>query len=216
MRLVSMGNYFNAKVPFEDMFKETIVVSPKNIGSITFTKDDILLLGGGEDISPSLYGQEPSRYCYAGSELSQRDAYEQLAFKMAVKSGAKILGICRGAQLICALSGGSLYQHVTNHSGGNHTMTTKEGTVLEISSAHHQMMNPFGTTHEIIAWATEVLSSVHLIEKEKNLEVTIEPEAIYFNDSQALALQYHPEFMSLKAPAVEYSRKLVAEYLMKG
>jgi putative glutamine amidotransferase len=214
MRLVSIGNYFNAKSPFEILFKETVVVGLDKVASFEFSKNDVVLLGGGEDISPSLYNQQPNRYTHAGAELSNRDKYERYAFNQATKVGAKVLGICRGAQLICALSGGTLYQHVNNHSGSGHSMTTKEGTVLYVSSAHHQMMNPLGTKHEVLAWATDILSNVHLVEREKDVAVELEPEAVYFNDAQALALQYHPEFMDFNSPAVQYSRELVQQYLI--
>jgi gamma-glutamyl-gamma-aminobutyrate hydrolase PuuD len=212
-RLLSMNNHYGAKEPFQDLFDEVIVLNNNSVVDCQFTKDDVLLLGGGEDISPSLYNHKPSRHTHARIELSQRDRVEQYAFNKAKEAGAGILGICRGAQLICAMSGGSLYQHVNNHSG-DHQMTTHEGTVLRVSSVHHQMMNPFTTKHELIGWATDILSNVHIVQGEKNAEVEVEPEIVFFNDTRGLAIQFHPEFMSFKDEAVQYSRELVTKYFL--
>jgi putative glutamine amidotransferase len=213
-RLVSVGNHFNAKWPFEHLFSSVVIVNHNNFNLLKLSKDDVVLFGGGEDISPALYKQKASRYSGATEVPSFRDTLESHLFEKAVASEAKMLGICRGAQLVCALSGGSLYQHVNNHAGRDHNMTTKEGTVLSVCSAHHQMMNPFGTKHELIAWATEVLSPVHLIEGEKNLDVKVEPEVVWFPETKALGIQYHPEFMRPEDEAVSYSVELVKKYLL--
>lgn len=212
-RLIAVGNYFGAHNPFENLFKETLVVKHGNIFP-KLKKGDVVLFGGGEDISPTLYNQKPSRYSGSGKIISNRDAHEVEIFKLAVAADVPILGICRGAQLVCALSGGSLYQHVNAHAGKDHDMTTSEGTVLNVCSVHHQMMNPFGTQHELLGWSSEVLSNVHLIEEEENVPVEIEPEVVFFKDTKALAIQYHPEFMAANDEAVEYARKLVSTYLI--
>jgi putative glutamine amidotransferase len=213
-RLVSIGNHFDAKWPFEHLFSEVVIINSYNFTDVNLTKDDVLIFGGGEDISPTMYNQKPSRYCGAGEQLSHRDQLEMLMFNNAVKAGAKMIGICRGAQLVCALSGGSLYQHVVGHAGRNHNMVTKDGTVLDVCSVHHQMMNPFATKHELIGWAEEVISQVHLVEGDKNLEVKVEPEIVWFEDTQALGIQYHPEFMDANDEAVKYSVELVKQYLL--
>ena len=217
MRLVSLGNHYGAAEPFSHLFDEVMVMgkSKQSFDELTLTSNDVVLFCGGEDISPSIYGQKSSRHTSAGVELTDRDSFEVHAMKRSIARGAKLLGICRGAQLICAISGGSLYQHVNNHSGRGHLMTTNDGENIEVCSVHHQMMNPFKTKHELIAWASSVLSDVHLIEGEKNIEVEVEPEVVYFQDTKGLAIQYHPEFMSDKTEAVQYSVGLVKKYLME-
>jgi putative glutamine amidotransferase len=214
-RLIPVGNYFNAHIPFETLFDEVITL-PRDYRALDFKfqKGDVLLFGGGEDISPSLYNQKPSMFCGAGVQLSNRDYIESEMFTLAEENDIPMIGICRGAQLVCALSGGSLYQHVDKHAGSDHLMTTSEGTVLNVCSAHHQMMNPLDTKHEILAWSTEVLSNVHIIEGEKNLQVDMEPEVVFFKKTKALGIQYHPEFMALHDDAVEYARQLVLKYCL--
>ena len=216
MRLISLGNHYGAAEPFSHLFEETIVMGKRYeaFDNLNLTNKDVVLFCGGEDISPSLYKQKNSRHTSASKDLSERDRFEAYAMNLAVTKGSKLLGICRGAQLMCAIAGGSLYQHVNNHSGRGHMMKTKDNLEIHVCSVHHQMMNPFKTNHELIAWASSVLSDVHLIEGEKNIPVEVEPEVIYFKDVRGLAIQYHPEFMSDKSEAVVYSTELVKKYLL--
>ena len=219
-RLVAIGNFYGAHEPYAYLFKN-VVVFPAIRGSIeqasdfNLTKDDVLLFGGGEDISPTLYKQRASRFTGASNELSKRDVLEKLFFDKAVALNIPMIGICRGAQLLCALSGGSLYQHVNKHGNG-HEVDTNTGQTVYVSSVHHQMMNPLGTKHELIAWSKEILSNVHLVEGEQNLDVTVEPEVVYFQDTKALAIQYHPEFMSEQDEGYKYAQDLVNKYILQG
>jgi len=216
MRLISLGNHYGASHPFAELFTDgvTTISSMTDLIELEPTKNDVILFCGGEDISPSIYNQRRSRHTHAAEERSGRDDFEIKAFKYGMKQGTKFLGICRGAQLLCALAGGSLYQHVNNHAGRGHPMTTNDGRTIEVCSVHHQMMNPQGTKHELLAWATDIFSDVHLIEGEQNVKVEVEPEVIYFTEINALAIQYHPEFMKQASSAVQYSLELAKKYLL--
>ncbi|MDR1709789.1 MAG: type 1 glutamine amidotransferase [Candidatus Accumulibacter sp.] len=77
---------------------------------------DGLVLQGGDDISPQCYGEEPLRPEWAGDRV--RDAYEMELLHEFIESGKPVLGICRGAQLINAALGGSLYQDIAGQVGG--------------------------------------------------------------------------------------------------
>lgn len=216
MKLIVVGSWFGVDKVFQDMFGATVKIS--NMKDLHrhkgwFDSRAVVLFGGGEDISPSLYGQEPTKYTYASKKLSQRDAFELEVFKVAKSANSKFIGVCRGAQFLCALAGGSLYQHVDNH-GMTHNMETNEGTVLKVSSAHHQMMNPKGTNHLLLAWSDVVRSARHIVEGGLSAEVDVEPEVVLFPEINALAIQYHPEFMHPTDSAVKYSRDLVKKYLM--
>lgn len=65
---------------------------------------DIVMFTGGEDINPALYGDVP----HPTTHFTNRDDMEVLAFKDAPKE-ALLIGGCRGAQLLTALSGGKLF-----------------------------------------------------------------------------------------------------------
>jgi len=217
VRLIALGGCFGAPAIYRDMFKETLTIyQEKDLHKIK--KGDVILYGGGEDISPSLYGEKPF-HSHSSDLPSPRDVVERLAFLHGQEVGAKHYGICRGAQLLCALSGAKLVQHVSNHTGGNHFISTNEGKEYVSSSVHHQMMWPYvlpKDKFELIATASENRSSIYMF-NELNVKSKIEvpePEIVYFRETNSLGIQGHPEFMVESAPFVQYSIALVQKYLL--
>lgn len=69
-----------------------------------------ILLGGGRDIDPSLYGQEPSEHL--GRTEPRRDVFELELVGRALDRGMPILGACRGIQMLNVALGGTLVQDV--------------------------------------------------------------------------------------------------------
>ena len=173
-------------------------------------ENDVLVLWGGEDISSHFYGEKPT-YTYAGSP-SRRDVIEQRMFNSAVSKGLPIIGVCRGAQLACALSGGRLYQDIQHP--GMHYMTCNDGKQRVSNSVHHQMMRPDDTDHQLIAW-TNNLSPYHKTEEGDVGEVEQEPEIVYFNKTKALAIQGHPEFVPNGHPFHTYACELIDAYSIR-
>ncbi|HLY35225.1 MAG TPA: gamma-glutamyl-gamma-aminobutyrate hydrolase family protein [Candidatus Limnocylindria bacterium] len=114
-----------------------------------------LLIAGGADLDPALYGETPD-----GSNPPEpgRDALDAAAFEAAIASGVPILGVCRGLQAINVFSGGRLVQHVDDHesppyparaaAATRHRLRLEPGTrlagilggagTLEVNSFHHQ------------------------------------------------------------------------------
>lgn len=176
------------------------VVSPEEI----IDPKSILILHGGEDISPTLYGQKPNHYTSATQLLSRRDIVERSLFIKATELGIPILGICRGAQLACSLNGGSLVQHVDNHTRGQHRIELENGTFIPTNSLHHQMMVPWKTNHELLGWSKEPLSPRYLGENNQEIDMKCEPEIVWFKDSNTLAIQGHPEWLPFSHPLVKY------------
>ena len=228
--LYVVGDYYGAHGPFVSLFDVWKMVTPANINSLKdIKKGDIILFGGGEDISPSIYNEVCHPRTHAVEKYSNRDIFEVGIFEE-YKGVAKFLGICRGAQLLCALSGGKLVQHVNNHAGQWHDIRTNTNDKYYVSSAHHQMQWPWKVPHTILAWAEEPLSDVYVgtIEDEELYfpkaayrSITkgeqprlIEPEVVFYPQTDSLAIQYHPEFMSFSALGVQYAKKLVKEYLI--
>jgi gamma-glutamyl-gamma-aminobutyrate hydrolase PuuD len=211
MRLIAVGDWFGVHEVFREQFKSVVIVNK----AIPLTKDDVVLFGGGADIYPGLYGEEPGMYAGV-NRMGTRDTLEKLYFDLAQGVGAACLGVCRGAQLLCALSGGKVIQHVTHHAGENHSIETVEGEDLLVSSCHHQMMNPFTLKPEqykLVAWAHN-RSTCYLTENEKTFKMPTEPEVVYFPETKSLGMQYHPEFMPDESRGVKYALQLVEEFIL--
>jgi len=158
--------------------------------------NDILLLHGGEDISPSLYNHEVHPYTGARSTLSKRDAVEWALLQRAIELEIPIVGICRGAQMLCAAAGGYLIQHVENH-GGYHDVVCEDGTEVETNSCHHQMMYPFDVPHELLMFINKKRSKVHYVGSGGSITnaLSCEPETVYFPKIKGMAPQWHPEWL---------------------
>ena len=70
---------------------------------------DGLVLTGGLDVDPSLYGEEPHEMTETAPE---RDRFEIPLSKAAVAADVPVLAICRGVQVLNVAMGGSLYQDI--------------------------------------------------------------------------------------------------------
>jgi putative glutamine amidotransferase len=116
---------------------------------------DGLLVVGGDDIDPALYGALP--HPTAGAPHLRRDAAETALMRRALERDLPLLGICRGMQLLNVVRGGTLDQHlgdsidVTPHRAadrelGAHAVATVKGTLAariigptaQVRSHHHQ------------------------------------------------------------------------------
>lgn len=175
--------------------------SPELISCVVFT--------GGADVDPKHYGHEP---CRMTSCSEWRDDFEIEIFHKVRELGLPMFGICRGAQLLCVLSGGTLCQHLERHAGADHLIRTHDGRTIAVNSLHHQMMMP-GEGAEILAWADPKLSSYHLGSGGSRIEVRREIEVVHFPKTNALAVQYHPELLGEHEEGWAYYQELIAEFL---
>jgi hypothetical protein len=205
-RLIVSWDYGTSPV-FEDMF-DSVEFEPGYL-----TKDDVVLFEGGTDVDPALYGQK------LGSRTDnpdrRRDAREKNLFEEAQKVGAACIGVCRGAQLLTVLSGGKLVQHVTGH-GSPHMMITDKGQQIPVTSTHHQMCNPFDMPKEdvyFLGWAKDRLSKSYLDGDNKEVDVPLEPEILWFPKTRSLAIQGHPEYVGKNTPFPIHCRKLVSMFI---
>lgn len=113
---------------------------PNNFQITTdFDAADIVQFNCGDDLSPELYGQANTGKSWNNYQL---DLTEIGYWTRAISSGKKCVGICRGAQLINVLNGGSMVQHIED---GRHMGPHKLENGLEVYSDHHQLIVPSGT-----------------------------------------------------------------------
>ena len=173
---------------------------------------DVVVFPGGPDVPPSMYGakQHPKTYT---SHLH----YQQFedVYKRVLEQRCTTVGICGGSQYLCVKSGGSLVQHVENHAKhGLHDVQSVYGPA-GVTSTHHQMMNPQGTEHELLAWA-EDLSPIHEDGELEEIELPEkkEPEAVWFRNTNSLAVQWHPEYMRKGQSGYDLFQRLVENYVI--
>ncbi len=159
---------------------------------------DFVCFTGGSDVSPHLYNEHkhPSAHCDM-----QRDVVEKNFFNFAKQHKLPMVGICRGGQFLNVMSGGKMYQHVSNHTRYHYLADVETGERIFCSSTHHQMMRP-GEDAIIIATAKEYGWREHMspadeekaiIIRENSLTLT-DIEVVYYPKTEALCFQPHPEF----------------------
>lgn len=172
--------------------------------TINFNKADVVLFAGGEDVHPSMYN-EPI-HPYSGNNL-KRDLHEKTIFDNAIKQNKYILGICRGSQFICVMSGGRLVQHQQNPSY-KHYIDTYDNNKIRVTSTHHQAQYPYNLPKEdykILGW-TKDISIFHEDGNRQEMNPELECEIVYYPKTKCLGIQSHPEFVntSLDPLDVEY------------
>jgi putative glutamine amidotransferase len=85
---------------------------------------DALMLTGGGDVDPALYGEAPHATFQAAED--GRDAYEIALARAAVAKGLPILAICRGMQVLNVAMGGTLIQDIPSQVPGALTHSVPE------------------------------------------------------------------------------------------
>lgn len=173
---------------------------------------DVVFFLGGEDVSPHFYGAKKHPSTYSNKT---RDEYEREIYQEAEKLGKKILGVCRGAQLICALQPkGMLIQHQPDPELF-HTMKTFDEKEIEVSSMHHQAMYPFNMDKEdykVLGW-TEKMLRFHQGGEKEELDPPMECEVVYFPKGNALGIQSHPEMMDKDCESNVWMREILDKFI---
>jgi len=170
-------------------------------------KYKLVVLPGGEDLNPSIYGHRMHHDCEHIN--TERDAQELYVAWVARKANIPVVGICRGAQLLNAMAGGEMVQHCDNHRVW-HNIRTSCGKLLYVSSTHHQMMVP-GPNAEVLAWAEPRRSPKYFgrTPRGKMPAPEVEMDCVYYPGLSFLAIQFHPEYMKAGSPAARYAQHLV-------
>lgn len=180
---------------FTSLFKSGVDLSLMS----KFQNVDAIILWGGADIGTSLYKEAPYNH-FQNEHYSHRDLVEWHAMKLAYEKGIPIIGVCRGAQIMCAFAGGKLAQHINGHQSGTHGIVTYDDKQFnDVPSCHHQMMYPYEIEHQVLATVPTNLSQNYygLKEDERQkftIDKTLEPEVVYFPDIKGFGIQSHPEW----------------------
>jgi putative glutamine amidotransferase len=121
-----------------------------------------LVLSGGGDVDPALYGREDLRGLCKGIDRD-RDSFEFEVFASARSRNLPVLGVCRGLQVLNVALSGDLIADVESkgyhrhsselNSPGSHGIVIGEGSILrtiagaermEVNTFHHQAVNTPG------------------------------------------------------------------------
>lgn len=164
---------------------------------------DAALFTGGVDVHPRHFGQHPQRGL--GEVDEGRDAFEIALYRALRKLGKPVFGICRGAQMINVLEGGTLHQHLPNitefwvdHAQVarppvlGHVVSFTEGSLLAethgggalVNSYHHQAIDEVAPTLTTAATAPDGL--VEAVEGEGLIGVQWHPELLFQAHPHAL------------------------------
>lgn len=161
---------------------------------------DGLLVTGGGDIDPTLFGEEP--HPNLGSITPARDQFEIAIIRKLMEQDKPILAICRGCQIVNIAAGGDMFQDIyaqhdqqllqhsqrAPRSHGSHFVDVKEGSRLhqmtesnrfKVNSYHHQAVR-----HVAQGFQTCATASDGIIEAFESTQHTF-----------ILGIQWHPECM---------------------
>lgn len=190
---------------FQNYLGFDVVTSPDDAQLLVFT--------GGSDVSPYLYGDKQHQFTYNDAA---RDAKEERLFQFGRLSGKKMVGICRGGQFLNVMSGGRMFQHVSNHTR-SHMLHVKGKEPFLVTSTHHQMMMPSKEGY-ILATGKE-LGFLEWYDQEvfRRQEHSLQDiEVVHYPHTHCLCFQPHPEY-GQEDPAFsqmrEYFKKLIEEVL---
>lgn len=174
---------------------------------------DLVLFTGGEDVNPERYYEKVGKYTSINAVRDEKEIDTYYRFN----GHCLLLGICRGNQLLTVLSGGKLIQHVEGH-GRDHFMMVRD-VRYKITSSHHQMIYPFDLSerdYELIAHSEYFQSNTYLNGNNEETELSknfLEPEIVYYKNTNALCIQGHPEWSHCTKRTSNMCLNLIDKYL---
>jgi len=177
-------------------------------------KLDGLLLPGGIDISPRLYGEEPLKE--AGMSIHNIDLYEIEMIHEAQKLGKPILAICRGIQILNVALGGTLYQDIDAQQAA--TICHNQSISIRDEMTHSVSLLSDSVLYRLYQKDKIYVNSYHH-QAVKDLAETLFPsaysldhilEACESEDGRIIGVQWHPETL---ISTDENSRKLFRYFI---
>lgn len=164
---------------------------------------DGLLLAGGTDLNPCLYGQ--TRHPESDDPDDERDSMEIRLLRQALAADLPVLSICRGLQLFNAALGGDLIQHLEQTPlhrqrgvAEAHPVQAVAGTRLasilgtqefSVNSRHHQAAGRIAPGVIVSAWSADgIVEGLELPEQRFAVAVQWHPEDRVFSHAEDTAL----------------------------
>jgi putative glutamine amidotransferase len=172
--------------PYRNALDEAGIQPVEN--ATTLAGLDGLVLAGGSDINPEIYGAE--RHTKTVSVDHARDTMELALLREALDRDLPVLAICRGLQLLNVALGGTLNQHVVGHvclgqreahsiaiAAHSELRSILEVDEFVVNSRHHQCLERVAGGLAVVATAKDnVIEAVELRGKRFVLGVQWHPE----------------------------------------
>ena len=163
---------------------------------------DAVCVTGGGDIHPAKYGAAPEDGLMGVAP--PRDAAEVAAVRAAAAAGRRVLGVCRGIQLVAVAFGGSLCQDLTRAGFSGHWAIEQEfepahgieveggsaalvalGGATKVNSIHHQAVRDPGPELVATAWSPDGV--IEAVEAPGVLGLQWHPERLWPTDERHIA-----------------------------
>ena len=166
-----------------------------------------IVLTGGSDVLPGLFGEEP--HPKLGAVNPVRDRFELALARAAMQADLPVLAICRGMQVLNVAAGGGLIQDIESCVPGahahrvtaprwlpTHSVSVVPGSILwkifrrdsiMVNSFHHQAVHPVAPGFEVSARASDgVVEAIEKAGSRFMVGVQWHPEALAGKDPEAL------------------------------
>ena len=143
---------------------------------------DALILTGGSDVDPGLYGAE--QHSRTARTWPERDRFELAVARAALERDLPLLGICRGMQVMNVALGGTLTQHLPEGLGDDrhltvpgtwaeHEVRLEPGSLaaraagaerITVKTHHHQGVSQLGADLVATGWsdADDLVEAIEL------------------------------------------------------
>jgi len=185
---------------------------------------DLLILDGGEDVNPELYGEVNLYSFYSPA----RDAIEMKLIDYFNGNKKRISGICRGHQLLNVHFGGSLYQDIHQvfrreydrnfEHASEHNVTLEErisGRLSRLVISRYLNNRPFLVSslhHQAIRHTPDrILNTLVCMHRRAYVN-----EGIESRNGRIRGLQCHPEFKGYAKDGVLFSYLMQVDYFVAG
>lgn len=155
-----------------------------------------IILSGGGDISPTLYGAKPSP---AGDYEIERDETERTIIDIGLARGLPILGICRGMEAINVYYGGKIRNVLTeelHHDEVRHAVTISDASIRALFGNSSSNVNSY---HRMVVTADQLAPG--LVAFATSPDKTI--EGFYHPNHALAAMIWHPERETISHPLNE-------------
>ena len=168
------------------------VCSDNGLEEIATMCSGLIIAGRDRDINPKYYGEKPLE----GLEYPEDPYEDELDFKLIElfeKINKPILGICSGLQSLNIYHGGTLKQHIEEHTSKEelvrHKIDIEEnsfvyslyGSKTEVNSIHHQAIKDVAEGFKVTAVAED--GTIEAIEKGIFIGLQWHPEVDYEIDT---------------------------------